>query len=504
MRMQSTLSKAIAAAALVAANVFTPAGAFPIAPYPSKTVHELFNSFTRHYVLLSDPVEIAGVLRGDVGPGWVATGYTFQARNEALAPPNICRFHAPAPTSSHFFTGNAGECAFLRNNNTGWDFEKMDFSIEVPQAGDCPAPLVPIYRVYNNRARFSDANHRFVHDATTRDEMLAAGWVDEGVAFCATGAVRGERKGFLIATQQVRPSTECEDEAINLGPCVATNQMPRFTNRITSWLPPSFVNKDPFYSERFTFLTGFDGNVFTAQPAADAGAVASHSFAQTLLIADRVFGIHLSHADRTVGTLASINPLYQFRTTAPQPGGAEERQFPWLYPLENEIVVSFNLDIRTIRRLNPASHAYGHPTLQFMDTKSGQHLYVTLGAYGTGTDGKPPNDLIGMDSGTGRVIVGTAIGPNPLFGKRLAGEFLACEADANQGLCGKTGQGRFAFRITRADFAKVLGLARALNPRLSEVPADYLLANFHFNNEIYREAELGLTLANYELKVFGY
>jgi hypothetical protein len=107
-----------------------------------------------------------------------------------------------------------------------------------------------------------------------------------------------------------------------------------------------------------------------------------------------------------------------------------------------------------------------------------------------------------MDGTTGRVIVGTAFRDDPLFGKRLAGSFMHCDGDANQGGC-ETG-GFFSFRITRDDFAKVLGLARTLNPQLSPDPMRYLLANFHFNNEIYREAELGLTLSNYTLKVYGY
>jgi hypothetical protein len=301
----------------------------------------------------------------------------------------------------------------------------------------------------------------------------------------------------------VRPSAECENEAINVGSCVATNQMPLLTHKIVSWLPPWYVTQDPSYSPRYTQITGFDGDVFTAQPATDTEAVARHSFAQTLLIGSPIFGMHVSYLDRTRGELASINPLYQFRTTAPPANAPDERLFPWLYPVENEVVVSFSIDVRTIRRLNGDSHTYGHPTLQFKDTTSGQQLYVTLGAFGTGVS-EPPGDLLMMDTSTGRVIVGTAFRADPLFGKRLAGTFMHCDGDANQGGCGTPSNGFFSFRITRDDFAKVLGLARTLNPQLSSDPMRYLLANFHFNNEIYREAELGLTLSNYTLKVYGY
>lgn len=497
--MFSSLIRLIAlTAAALASGLLTDARAFPLPDI--RTVREFYNGYTRHYLLLSNPAEIAAVEAGSAGPGWVPTGYMFEPNSGG----NVCRFYAPAPTNSHFYTANAEECAFLRNNNTGWIFEGNEFAIRPPEGGACVPGLIPIYRLYNNRARFQDANHRFVHDAEARDAMLAAGWVDEGVAFCTANASRAGRMSFKIATEQVRPSSECEDEAINLGPCVATNQLPRFTNRVASWLPPFWVTKDPAYSERYTQITGFDGNVFTAQAPNDPDAVALHSFAQTLHIGDQLFGIHVNHIDRTVGFLASINPLYQFGTTPPPAGATDKRLLPWLYPNENQIEVSFDLSIRTIRLLNPESLAGGHPTLQFMDMTNGQHFYVTLGTFGTGTAGKPPADLVAIDSGTGRVIVGTAIGPNPLFGKRIAGEFLPCEANAAQGSCANGGKGHFAFRISRADFVKVLGHARTLNPRLSDVPANYLLANFHFNNEIYREAELGLTLSSYELKVYGY
>jgi hypothetical protein len=169
--------------------------------------------------------------------------------------------------------------------------------------------------------------------------------------------------------------------------------------------------------------------------------------------------------------------------------------------VENEIVVSFSIDIRTVRRRTADMHVYGHPTLQFRDTASGQNLAVTLGTYGSGVPGTP-GDLLSMDATTGGVIVGTAFRDDPLFGKRLAGSFMRCDL-TGRGL-GGCGSGNFAFRITRDDFAKVLGLARTLNPRLSDDPTRYLLVNFNFNNVIYREAELGLTLSNYTLNVYGY
>lgn len=497
----SRFLKYLGAALLPALLFSTDAGAFCInsCAYP-KTVWEYFNHQTRHYVLLSDPDEIANVERGGAGAGWVATGNIFHAQSESFstASRNVCRFYAPPPVNSHFFTANAAECEQLKNSNSGWIYEKLDFGMTLPFRGVCEAGFTPIYRVYNNRWMFSDSNHRFVHDAALRDELVARGWIDEGVAFCTEFAARIDRKNFHIATDKVRPSAECENEAINLGSCIALNQIPPLPNRITAWLPPSFVRMDPLFSLRYSELTRFQGNVYTAQRVEDVNAVAAHSFAQAYFGDSTTFGMHVSYLDRTHGELASINPLYQFRTTAPAANMPDERFMPWLYPLENELSVSFNLDVATVRRLNTDSHAYGHPTLQFMDTTSGQHLYVTIGAFGTGISGRP-GDFLGVDGTTGRVIVGTAFRADPQFGKRIAGDFMSCDA----GDC-VPGQRHFEFRITKADFAKVLGIARTLDPRLSPTPANYLMANFHFNSEIYREAELGLSLSGYEVRVFGY
>ena len=74
----------------------------------------------------------------------------------------------------------------------------------------------------------------------------------------------------------------------------------------------------------------------------------------------------------------------------------------------------------------------------------------------------------------------------------------------NPRTCDQPASDAFAFRINRDAFLKVLGFARSLQSQLSANPDDYILANFHFNNEIYLGAELGLSLANYKLELFGY
>ena len=112
--------------------------------------------------------------------------------NPAGAVP-ICRFYAPPErggSNTHFY-GRGTDCQFL-NTFSGVVNEGYDFAAPVPAAlaGLCPvnAPM-PVYRMFNNLAASNSGNHRYVVSQTRIDEMKARGWVDEGIAFCATSAV---------------------------------------------------------------------------------------------------------------------------------------------------------------------------------------------------------------------------------------------------------------------------------------------------------------------------
>lgn len=47
----------------------------------------------------------------------------------------------------------------------------------LPTAGNCPDGTDRVYRVFSDRP---DANHRYMTDKATRDEMVAKGWLAEG------------------------------------------------------------------------------------------------------------------------------------------------------------------------------------------------------------------------------------------------------------------------------------------------------------------------------------
>jgi len=54
----------------------------------------------------------------------------------------------------------------------------------MPADGACPARTVTVYRLYNNRAQAMDSNHRYVVRPELYAQMMARGWIGEGVAMC--------------------------------------------------------------------------------------------------------------------------------------------------------------------------------------------------------------------------------------------------------------------------------------------------------------------------------
>lgn len=466
-------------------------------PPPPPSVAEFVNTITEHYLLVRDPAEVAAIDAGAAGPGWKKTGYSFQVAlpGDAVRDGNACRFYSPS-ANSHFHTAFAAECEALRANPaSGWIFEKLDFSAPIPR-GTCEPAMQPIYRLYNGGTG-GDHSHRYTAAPDVRDEMIARGWVSEGVAFCTPSASRNPVKRYVINASRIAPTAECEDERLNLGSCVALNQIPRLTNEVQRFLPPWYVVSNPSFPYGEEQITGAAGHdLFTAYPDTDPAAILGHSFLTGLGSASW-FGIHVNSVDRTAGDLASINPLYQFTTTVPATGQRDERVFPWGDGRDNHLEISFKLRVATLVRDNPQSHAYGHPTLQLVDRASGQHLYVTLGTYGSTPVGG--DDYLAYDVGTGRVIVSTTFRADPSFGKRLSGEWISCPGN---GPCDAAATDDFRFRIDFAAFRTALARARTLAPTLSGDPADYFLANFHFNNEVARDGRIGLAISGLALEIF--
>jgi hypothetical protein len=142
---------------------------------------EFHNTSLDHYFVTYDGDEARGIDAGMAGPGWSRTGASF--RPGGTTP--VCRFYGTPGVgpNSHFFTAGADECEAVKHA-LGWTYEGLGFYTTPPSDGWCAASLVPVHRLYNNRAAQNDSNHRFVTDTTLIPAMEAKGWVHEGVAFC--------------------------------------------------------------------------------------------------------------------------------------------------------------------------------------------------------------------------------------------------------------------------------------------------------------------------------
>jgi hypothetical protein len=278
--------------------------------------------------------------------------------------------------------------------------------------------------------------------------------------------------------------------------------LPPIQSKLMKYLPPQFSAISPDYSTDFTQLTGwlpFQEIVYALRLTSNHADDARHSFVQD--VGSGPFGIHVNGADRISGDYASISPWKPFATRAPAaPGAADGRVFPWARDLNSDMRIGFAVAVKTIRRADASSHAYGHPLLDLQDSASGHHVLVTLQAFGT----VPAGDFVGRDVNTGATIVSTVFRADPLFGKRLAGDYIACTADAASGSCPGGGfdanQG-FVFTLDGHDFAHVLALARGVDPALSARPQDYELAAYAFHVETYRDAEVGLEVDQPTLSV---
>lgn len=152
---------------------------------------EFYNTNLDNYFITADAGEAAAIDNGSAGPGWSRTGNTFISGGNS----SVCRFYGSQSPglNSHFYTVDPGECASLKQLQAAtpatekrWNFESLDF-ISTPLAGgQCPAGTKPVYRAYNNGfSRGVDSNHRISTDQAAIAQVVARGWVNEGVVMCA-------------------------------------------------------------------------------------------------------------------------------------------------------------------------------------------------------------------------------------------------------------------------------------------------------------------------------
>ena len=167
------------------------AAAAVAAAMPTRSVVEFYNTDLGHYFITADATEAAAIDNGSAGPGWIRTGNSFKSGGNA----SVCRFYgsqSPGP-NSHFYTADAGECAYLKHLQANtpatekrWNFEGLGFTSTPPLGVTCPDGTQPVYRAYNNGFTLGiDSNHRITSNIAAIQEVVIRGWDNEGVVMCA-------------------------------------------------------------------------------------------------------------------------------------------------------------------------------------------------------------------------------------------------------------------------------------------------------------------------------
>jgi Bacterial Ig domain len=142
---------------------------------------EYYHAAFDHYFITASETDINALDSGQF-LGWARTGYAFKVFTQPTGDANpVCRFYIPpALGDSHFYSASPAECAdavvrfptFVEESGNVFYVNLPD-----PVTGACPANMVPVYRVWNNRR---DSNHRYMTIPALRDQMVAKGYIAEG------------------------------------------------------------------------------------------------------------------------------------------------------------------------------------------------------------------------------------------------------------------------------------------------------------------------------------
>ena len=160
-------------------NFFTPVNAHATRIQAVPDIVEFHNVFTGHYFVAYDGLEARGIDDGAAGAGWERTLQSFRPGGSTP----VCRFYTGG-ANSHFFTVEPGECELVKRA-PGWIYEGLGFYATRVVNGQCAGNLRTVYRLFNNRQRFNDSNHRYIVDLALVPAMAAQGWSLEGAVFCA-------------------------------------------------------------------------------------------------------------------------------------------------------------------------------------------------------------------------------------------------------------------------------------------------------------------------------
>ncbi|MFO1282572.1 MAG: hypothetical protein U1F51_08890 [Burkholderiales bacterium] len=157
-----------------------------VEPGSDRVAVEYYNAARQHYFVTALPNEIASLDAG-VFAGWARTGESIRVLatgSPSVGTLPVCRFYGrpEAGLDSHFYSASSDECSFIQSHwPAAWLLESDNVFGVAPidtATGQCPVNLLAVYRVYNNR---SDVNHRYTTSTAIQAQMVASGWIAEGV-----------------------------------------------------------------------------------------------------------------------------------------------------------------------------------------------------------------------------------------------------------------------------------------------------------------------------------
>ena len=158
-----------------------------------------------YYFITANGAEKAAL---DGTSGWTRTGNSFMVADadaEAAGALPLTRFYFDGialnkARGSHFYTMVESERSALRamnpskanaaglpvdEGNMGYVYPQIAAGFGVGFGSYCASSMLPVYRAFRGSTRFpDDPNHRFSTDRAAHVALVAAGWDDEGVAFC--------------------------------------------------------------------------------------------------------------------------------------------------------------------------------------------------------------------------------------------------------------------------------------------------------------------------------
>jgi YVTN family beta-propeller protein len=156
-------------------------GGTAASPAPATALSiEYYNSALDHYFMSHVAAETAKLDAGVSIRGWQRTGQVFTVHTAPSAGTSpVCRFYIPPGLGdSHFYGRGTVECDATGLSHPSFvNEEPQFFHVTLPTFGACPAGAREVYRVFSNRP---DANHRYMVDASLRDQMVSKGWLAEG------------------------------------------------------------------------------------------------------------------------------------------------------------------------------------------------------------------------------------------------------------------------------------------------------------------------------------